>query len=213
MASTTLSFRSAEQTDQGLSSLAQGIVGGDMPWPLVVVGMAMGFAMILLQVKSPMLVSVGMYLPLETTFAIFVGGLVRGVTDLFAEKKGLNAAQRARVENTGVLMASGLIAGEALVGLVTATFNFLEWPLPAIFDDPSYVVGLVILALLAITSSGRVVRALALRPWRELHALAYAAAPFGLLHVALSPWPDVRLVASAAAIVGALLASRLVLRR
>ncbi|MCK6551012.1 ferric reductase-like transmembrane domain-containing protein [Myxococcota bacterium] len=71
----------------------------------------------------------------------------------------------------------------------------------------------VILVLLAVTSSGRVVRALALRPWRELHALTYAAALFALLHVALSPWPDVRLVAAAALIVGALLASRLVVRR
>lgn len=129
-----------------MASLAQGIVGGDMPWPLVVVGMAMGLAMILLQVKSPMLVSVGMYLPLETTFAIFVGGLIRGLTDGLAERKALNEAQRARVENAGVLAASGLIAGEALVGLVGATCNFLEWPLPEIFEHPSYVLGLAILA-------------------------------------------------------------------
>jgi uncharacterized oligopeptide transporter (OPT) family protein len=49
-------------------------VGGNMPWPLVVVGIFMGFALIMVQVRSPMLFAVGMYLPLETTFAIFLGG-------------------------------------------------------------------------------------------------------------------------------------------
>ena len=57
-----------------MALLAQGIVGGDMPWPLVVTGMLFGVALILLQVRSPMLVSVGMYLPLQTSFAIFIGG-------------------------------------------------------------------------------------------------------------------------------------------
>src|SRR5271157_4900410 len=52
-----------------MATLSQGIVAGDMPWPLVVVGVFMGIAMIMLQVKSPMLVAVGMYLPFETTFA------------------------------------------------------------------------------------------------------------------------------------------------
>src|SRR5947209_943973 len=47
-----------------MASLAQGIVGGNMPWPLVGAGILMGFAMILLEVKSVMLFAVGMYLPL-----------------------------------------------------------------------------------------------------------------------------------------------------
>ena len=93
-----------------------------MAWPLVVAGIGMGIALILVRVKSPMLFSVGMYLPLETTFAIFVGGLVRGFVDRRAEKRGMNAAQKARVENAGVSTASGLIAGEALMGLAIAGF-------------------------------------------------------------------------------------------
>jgi len=52
--------------------IGDGIVGGNMPWPLVVVGIFMGIALIMMQVKSPMLVAVGMYLPFETTFAIFL---------------------------------------------------------------------------------------------------------------------------------------------
>lgn len=132
-----------------MASLAQGIVGGDMPWALVVVGILMGIAMILLRVRSPMLVAVGMYLPLATTFAIFVGGMIRGLTDRLRERRGFNDAQKARVENVGVLVASGLIAGEALMGLLTATFNFFEWPVPIIFETPSYLFGLVVMAILA----------------------------------------------------------------
>jgi len=67
-----------------------------------------------------MLFSVGMYLPLGTTFAIFVGGVIRWVTDRVRDRRGYNDAQKARVDNAGVLTASGLIAGEALCGLVIA---------------------------------------------------------------------------------------------
>lgn len=103
-----------------MAALSQGIVGGEMAWPLVLVGIAMGFSLILIRVKSPMLFSVGMYLPLETTFAIFIGGLVRGIVDKLRDKRNYNAAQKARVENAGVLAASGLIAGEALLCLFIA---------------------------------------------------------------------------------------------
>ena len=133
-----------------MASLAQGIVGGNMPWALVVVGIFMGIAMILFKVRSPMLVAVGMYLPLSTTFAIFVGGMIRGLTDMMRERRGFNEAQKARVDNVGVLVASGLIAGEALMGLLTATFSFFEWPIPAIFETPSYLFGLVVMALIAV---------------------------------------------------------------
>ena len=105
-----------------MAALSQGIVGGEMAWPLVLVGIAMGIALILIRVKSPMLFSVGMYLPLETTFAIFVGGIIRGIVDKLTDKRGFNHAQKARVENTGVLVASGLIAGEALMGLCIAIY-------------------------------------------------------------------------------------------
>jgi hypothetical protein len=65
------------------------------------------------------------------------------------KRAGCNEAQSARVENVGVLVASGLIAGEALAGLVTATFNFVHWPLPEVFKYPSYVAGLVVMGLIA----------------------------------------------------------------
>ena len=103
-----------------MAMLSKGIVGGDMAWPLVVVGILLGVAMIMIEVKSVMLFSVGMYLPLGTTFAIFVGGVIRWATDKLRDRRGFNDAQKARVDNAGVLTASGLIAGEALCGLVIA---------------------------------------------------------------------------------------------
>ncbi|MBZ5609889.1 MAG: oligopeptide transporter, OPT family [Acidobacteriia bacterium] len=133
-----------------MATLAQGIVGGDMAWPLVVAGVMFGIVMIMIRVKSPMLVAVGMYLPVNTTFAIFVGGMLRWFTDRQRQRRGLNEAQRARVENVGILTASGLIAGEALTGLVIATFRFFEWPVPVIFKDPSYLLGFGVIVLLGV---------------------------------------------------------------
>src|SRR5882724_33502 len=135
-----------------MATLALGIVGGDMPWPLVVVGVFMGIALIMMQVKSPMLVAVGMYLPLQTTAAIFLGGVFRSVGDWLAERRGYNPAQRARMENAGILTSSGLIVGEALLGLVWAGLQFIpSWQPPnhppSIFQDPSYVVGGMIVLL------------------------------------------------------------------
>ena len=103
-----------------MAMLSKGIVGGEMAWPLVIVGILLGLAMIMIEVKSVMLFAVGMYLPLGTTFAIFLGGVVRWVTDKMRDRRGFNDAQKARVDNAGVLTASGLIAGEALCGLVIA---------------------------------------------------------------------------------------------
>jgi putative OPT family oligopeptide transporter len=131
-----------------MAMLGQGIVGGNMAWPLVVVGIFMGFALIMVQVKSPMLFAVGMYLPLQTTFAIFVGGVVRWVTDLLRDRRGLNDAQKARVENAGVLTASGLIAGEALCGLVIASIVGTGHSLPDIGIGRYWITGLIGLAIL-----------------------------------------------------------------
>ncbi len=103
-----------------MAMLSKGIVGGDMAWPLVIVGMLLGIVAIMIQVKSVMLFSIGMYLPLGTTAAMFVGGVIRWVTDILRDRRNLNDAQKARVDNAGILTASGLIAGEALCGLGVA---------------------------------------------------------------------------------------------
>jgi putative OPT family oligopeptide transporter len=134
-----------------MAMLSQGIVGGNMAWPLVVVGILMGFAMIMVKVRSPMLFSVGMYLPLETTFAIFVGGIIRWITDKIRDQRGFNEAQKARVDNAGVLTASGLIAGEALCGLVIA--GIWRGKTPQVFQSPHWigmVVAFVVLLLVMV---------------------------------------------------------------
>jgi putative OPT family oligopeptide transporter len=139
-----------------MASLAQGIVGGRMAWPLIGVGVLMGLALIMLQVRSPMLFAIGMYLPLETTFAMFVGGLLRWATDRLRDRRNLNGAQKARVENAGVLTASGLIAGEAIAGLLIAGYRFrhaadTKWQMPQVFADGSAVAAaLAALALVAL---------------------------------------------------------------
>ncbi|MCX7735472.1 MAG: oligopeptide transporter, OPT family [Candidatus Kapabacteria bacterium] len=127
-----------------MAILSQGILGGSMEWGLIIVGILMAIGFILVKVKSPMLVCVGMYLPLETSFAIFIGGLIKGILDKVAEKKKFNEAQQARVGNTGVLLAAGLIAGEALIGLLFALFAVLEWKIPTIFDNPTFFVSLLV---------------------------------------------------------------------
>jgi putative OPT family oligopeptide transporter len=132
-----------------MASLAQGIVGGDMAWPLVVTGIMLGLAMVLFRVRSPMLVAIGMYLPISITSAIFVGGVIRWITDSLARRRRLNEAQRTRAENVGVLVASGLIAGEALAGLVKALYDFQDKNLPILFANPSYWAGVAVVALIA----------------------------------------------------------------
>ncbi len=133
-----------------MAMLAKGIVGGEMAWPLIVVGILMGIALIMIEVRSPMLFAVGMYLPLETTFAIFLGGMIRWITDKMRDSKNFNDAQKARVENAGVLTASGFIAGEALMGIVIAVLKYKQWPVPVIFQHPNVISGFIVLVILAI---------------------------------------------------------------
>lgn len=136
-----------------MAILSKGIVGGQMAWPLIIAGMLMGIGFIMMQVKSPMLVCVGMYLPLETTFAIFIGGVIKGIVDYVAERKRLNEAQRVRTENVGVLLASGLIAGEALMGLVIAMFalkNIFLYDIFSFFNNPPFIISAAVLLILAL---------------------------------------------------------------
>src|SRR6202451_2979958 len=91
-----------------MATLAMGIVGHDMAWPLVVVGILFGIAMIMMQVKSPMLVAVGMYLPFGTTLAIFVGGVFRSLGDWVAQPRGASPGQVGRTGNTDGLVARGV---------------------------------------------------------------------------------------------------------
>lgn len=136
-----------------MALLSNGIVGGEMAWPLIVVGMLLGVSFIMMQVKSPMLVCIGIYLPLQTTFAIFIGGMIKGIVDWFVEKRKFTDGQKVRTENVGVLLASGLIAGEALMGLFIAGFRGFDIFLTDyfyFFKEPSILLSFATLAALAL---------------------------------------------------------------
>ncbi len=116
-------FGSAElpAPQAGLMALmAKGIVGGDMAWPLVIVGMFLGVALILIKAPAPMLIAVGMYLPFGTTSAVFAGGVIRSVLDGFLARREADEVERTKAENSGVLVASGLIAGQSLMAVLLA---------------------------------------------------------------------------------------------
>ncbi|MDW7759532.1 MAG: oligopeptide transporter, OPT family [Acidobacteriota bacterium] len=135
-----------------MAILARGIVGGDMAWPLIIVGIFMGIGFVLANVKSPMLVSVGMYLPFTTTFAIFIGGMIKGLLDVFRKRYKHNEAQKARSENVGILLASGLIAGEALMGLLIAFLaigGIFIFKYFVFFENPSFLISLPVIFLVA----------------------------------------------------------------
>jgi putative OPT family oligopeptide transporter len=114
-----------------MALMANGIVAGDMAWPLVIVGMFLALGLILISAPAPMLIAVGMYLPFQSTAAIFAGGLVRWLFDLRAKRTGVSDEARARAENTGVLLSSGFIAGESLMAVMLALLviggDFAPW--------------------------------------------------------------------------------------
>ena len=132
-----------------MSMLAQGIVGGDMPWPLVVVGIFMGFALIMVAGEEP-----------DAVRGRHVSAAGDDVRDIRGRpgsldhrrharpQSGFNDAQKARVDNAGVLTASGLIAGEALCGLAIAGIVGTGHSLFHIDFGDAWWTGLVGLALL-----------------------------------------------------------------
>jgi putative OPT family oligopeptide transporter len=103
-----------------MAMLAKGIVTHQMAWPLIIVGMFFSFGLILIKSPSPMLIAVGMYLPFYTTFAIFLGGVTKFIIEKIVERKKLTEELKTRVENKGILIASGFVAGESLMGIILA---------------------------------------------------------------------------------------------
>ena len=103
-----------------MALMAKGIVGGEMAWPLVIAGMFFAIGLIMINSPSPMLIAVGMYLPFHSTFAIFMGGIIRWIMDLMLKKRKATPEQKVKAENRGVLISSGLIAGEALTAVILA---------------------------------------------------------------------------------------------
>ncbi len=138
----------------GLMALvSQGIVGGEMVWPLFLAGMLFGVMLILVRAPSPMLVAVGMYLPIYSTFAIFVGGVFKWIVDRFLARKRYSEAAQERANNTGILVASGFVAGEALMGVAIAGLIVASrqtgFTLPTIVSNATWqgILGLLVFPL------------------------------------------------------------------
>ncbi len=141
-----------------MALMANGIVGGDMAWPLVIVGMFLAIGLILIKAPSPMLIAVGMYLPFESTAAIFVGGLIRAGLDRLLDKNDASEDEKTSAVNMGTLLSSGFIAGESLTAVVLA-FIVLGADLFPVFGGlqrimnvgvtPSYLLGLIAYPALA----------------------------------------------------------------
>jgi len=118
-----------------MRSVADGVFTGNLPWAMVGIGAIIGIIIILIDIRQekigsdfrvPILaVAVGIYLPIELTVPIFTGGMISHLSDL----SGATDVMKKR----GLLMASGLITGEALMGILVAVPIFVTgakdwWP-------------------------------------------------------------------------------------
>ena len=99
-----------------------------MPWGLLLMGCLLAAALIMIDAPSPMLIAVGMYLPLETTSAIFVGGMLKWLADKAVARRRASPEERGAIEERGTLIASGLIAGEAITGILLAVLFIRHIP-------------------------------------------------------------------------------------
>ena len=95
-----------------MKMITEGVMNGNLPWPLVLIGI---FAAIVVEILGiPVLpVAIGLYLPLELSATIMIGGVIRWIVDKKSADKNGEASG-------GVLFCSGLIAGEGLVGILLA---------------------------------------------------------------------------------------------
>ncbi|USK70666.1 OPT family oligopeptide transporter [Peribacillus asahii] len=95
--------------------LAEGVLGGDLPWTLIFIGAAIAITLEFCGLNS-LVVAVGIYLPVHTSAPIMIGGFVR----YFVERRAKTEEVRKERVDRGTLFASGLIAGESLVGVLIA---------------------------------------------------------------------------------------------
>ncbi|MEO7360886.1 MAG: oligopeptide transporter, OPT family [Gemmatimonadaceae bacterium] len=108
-----------------ISALAQGVIGGSLDWNMIGIGAALGVALIVIDAvlkasrKSglpPLAVGIGIYLPMSATFAVVVGAVVGH----WYNGRAAKSREPARAERLGTLVASGMIVGESLFGVLTA---------------------------------------------------------------------------------------------
>ena len=108
-----------------ISALAQGVIGGNLEWKMLGIGALVGVGLILLDTAlgagkklriPPLAVGIGIYLPMSATFAVVVGA----VLSEWYTRRALKTPNPDRAERLGTLVASGLIVGESLWGVINA---------------------------------------------------------------------------------------------
>jgi putative OPT family oligopeptide transporter len=148
-----------------MSGVVQGTLGGEMVWPFVVAGMVLAFVLIL--INLPVLpVAIGIYLPFTLATPIFCGGVIRYITNKKIDArygttdgetlnewdlaiKQTEVKPRDRIIRTGLLFTAGLIAGEALTGVIVA-FIIITGLHITVFDIPPVLPGLLIWFFIAL---------------------------------------------------------------
>ncbi len=108
-----------------ISALAQGVIGGNLDWKMLGIGALVGVGLILLDTTlgamkklriPPLAVGIGIYLPMSATFAVVVGAVISHWYD----RRARSMPNPGRAERLGTLVASGLIVGESLWGVINA---------------------------------------------------------------------------------------------
>ena len=108
-----------------ISALAQGVIGGNLEWKMIGIGALVGVGLILLDTLlgalnkmriPPLAVGIGIYLPMSATFAVVVGA----VLSYWYSRRIRTSPNPERADRLGTLVASGLIVGESLWGVINA---------------------------------------------------------------------------------------------
>ncbi len=113
-----------------MASVAKGVFEGELPWNYIYIGMIIAVGVIALDIylqkrvsafRTPILaVAIGFYLPFELSVPIFAGGLIHYAVKKYHTKRNTQKEQVEKSSRNGLLFASGLITGEALMGILLA---------------------------------------------------------------------------------------------
>ena len=105
-----------------MKMIVEGVMGGNLPWTLVFIGVFIALAVELLGI--PVLpFAIGLYLPIELSSCIMIGGILRWALE---KKKYKSGEQKESAISNGVLCCSGMIAGEGLIGILLAVFAVVK---------------------------------------------------------------------------------------
>lgn len=96
-----------------ISTLTAGIMTGELPWHMIIVGVVIGIVLYLLKLPI-MTIAIGFYLPISTTSIILVGAIVRWIV----EKASKNEEEKELKVSNGISLSSGLVAGGSIIGLI-----------------------------------------------------------------------------------------------